>query len=633
MPSSSAAPAALLAYARLAQELDGELRRHARTAEQRMDAFLDSRPDFGGRTDNAAAGVVSHAERNAEADAWVGRVGQRFALADAGARGGWLGILEALAGLTAATDPTTRIVTVDDDELAGAGWPSHQQAHDAGAAFAEDVAAALDGDDGAHLDTATLEAWRDALAVHHHDPAFTSAFFNALGPDRTLRLPLVVEQHYDDDTWGDPAWGLDVLRPFSIGLATAMEARHRLPRPFALTDHVVDGILDHRSGYDPDEPQDHHQALLFSAGTFPTSILLRFGHDVVAPGLASHHAGGPFGISPWGWGADPVALGLAAIARRPDAAGRFVDAEHEWLDDGTSNLELLLRRYAHDLDGDGGRAAADVLRLALTDPDHPQRSQRLFDEALREVQSLGEVRNTFHLEGLAEAAAFHIRHLNDLASNEEGGDGYDDLTAARDLLRHVLAHDDTAATVYEAAIADLYDRVGAAAPDDTLSSEAWDTGSLLGLLLSADAAADVEATEERIARRQALLDGITQITDLGLTFTQGRWIPFAKAGRNHLLDGFRLDGELDQTLADVDAFENRLRAGITQLFVVRLAQQGRLDVPAGDGLRPRDEMTDAQRRAFDDWVDSPEVHDAVGTIRFEAGQRMDEVEDALDGDG
>jgi hypothetical protein len=627
MSTSSAAPAALLAYARAAQQLDRELRTDARRTEQRVQAFLDSGPDFGGRTANAAAGVVAHADRNAEADAWVGRVGERFLLADRG--GGWLGgLLAVVAGLA---DPT-RVVTVDATALDAAGWPSHQQAQDAGRAFAADVIAGLDGDPD-DLDAATLEAWRDRLAVHQHDAAFTSAFFNALGPERTLRIPLAVELHYAGDEIGNPAWGLDVLRPFSIGLATAMEARHRLPARFALTDHVVDGILDHRPGYDPDEPQEHHQALLFSAGTFPTGILLRLGENVVGPGLASTFRSGPFGFTPWGWGADPVAIGLAAIARNPDAAGRFLAADRSEYVDARSNLELLLTRYAHDLDGDGGRAAADLLRAALTDPDHRRRSQDLFDEAMRHVQALGEVRNGFHLEPLADAAAFHIRHLTELAANEAGGENHEQLTAARDLLRHVLADDASAARVYEAAFADLYDRVGAARPGDTLSSEAWDTGSLLGLLLRADALADVEATEDRIARRQALLDGIAQVTDLGLTFTSGRWIPFATAGRDHLLDGFRLDGELDETLADVDAFENRLRAGITQLFVVRLAQQGELDVPAGVVLKPRDEMTEAQRAAFDRWVDSPEVHDAVGSIRFEAGQRMDEVEDALDGDG
>ena len=616
--TSSAVPERLLAFPARTAELDGDLRRRGIRVERAVRRFLDGRPDFGAGVANPGVDVLRLVDDTQALSAWVGRVGQAFLAADLGSFAGPAAIARAGHG----------VVTLDDGALVSAGWPTLAEAATAGHVLAETIADALDDPDGG-IDHATLERWRDELDRHARDAAFTAAFFNRLGAARTLAIPKVVEERWPtDDRWGRPEWGLAVLAPFSRALATAM-AGNSLPASSRLDRDVIEAIVDHQPGYDPHEPAGHHHALLFSAGTFPTAVLRRLGTRIVTPALERGQRLGPFGLSPWGPGADPVALLLDAMARNPEAATRFVDHP--------GNLDLLLERWT-ELDGDAGRAGAEVIGLALAGAaGSRQRSQRLLDEAMRTVARLGTVRNPFAAEPLADAAAFHIDHLQRLAADEgAGGQGHDDLVAARTFLSALFDAsngDGPASRISTAAAGQVYDTVNRLGTDDRLSSEAWDVGSLLGLVLSADARAAIDDTTERIARRQALLDGIRQVTDLALTFSAGKWIPFAKAGRDHLLGHHTLDHELDEALADRDAFESALRFELSAVFAVRLAHNGALDVPAGVHLVPLSEMTAPQEAAFRRWVDSAPVRDAIGPVRIEAGQRMDEVEDALDGRG
>ena len=612
-------PERLLAYPARTGELDHDLRRRAWQVVRAMERFADTRPEFGARTPDPGPEMLRLADEAEAFGAWVGRVGRAFSQADL-ARFLLPGVL-----LLGRNVP----VTVGDAALVAAGWPTHAEAAAAGHAFADEIATALAGH--GDVDATTLEAWRDRMAVHSHDPAFTAGFFTRLGADGTLALPQLVEEQWPpDDRWGTPAWGLAVLAPFSRALATAMAA-DGLPAAHRLPTRVTTEIVDHDAGYDPNQPEAHHHALLFSAGTFPTPVLLRLGALVVTPTLERRQRLGPIGLTAWGPGADPTALVLGALARNPEAATRFVDKD--------DNLDLLLERWP-ELDGDAGQAGAEVLRLALTgEAGNRRRAERLFDQAMQAVERIGAIRNPFAAEPLAEAAAVHIGHLQRLAATEGGGaDGHADLVTARVFLTHLFDGangDEPARRLYAASAGAVYDTVNhlGGDADRGLSSEAWDVGSLLGLVLTADARAAVADTTDRIARRQALLDGLRQVTDLALTFTAGRWIPFAKAGRDHLLSQHTLDHELDETLADADAFEAALRFELSAVFAVRLAHDGVLDVPPGVALVPLADMTDDERRAFHRWVDSPPVRDAIGRVRLEAGQRMDEVEDALDGRG
>ena len=70
------------------------------------------------------------------------------------------------------------------------------------------------------------------------------------------------------------------------------------------------------------------------------------------------------------------------------------------------------------------------------------------------------------------------------------------------------------------------------------------------------------------------------------------------------------------------------RYASVQLFGAVCPERG-----TGVALVPLSEMTESQQSAFRRWVDSAPVRDAIGTVRIEAGQRMDEVEDDLDGRG
>jgi hypothetical protein len=604
MPSSAAVPAALLSYAGAGGSLDEELRARASAASGAVAAFRSTAPDYGARTPDAAAPVVAYARTAAEVDAWVGRVGTAFRMADAG---GWFGLLLALFRPA----PTTA-VTVEDRQLAGAGWPTSAEAAAAGTALADELRPHLSGTASA----GDLERWSPRIADHTDDEAFTAAFFQRLGVRATLRLPLLVERSYPLDDYGHPEWGLGVLAPFSEALATALR---RLPPAFA------HGLTDYRPGYGSEDPEAYHQSLLFVAGDFPTAFLVRLADHTVSETMwLGNRRATPLHLTPFGPVVDPVANILGAVSRNQEASARWLD---ETFPTGPSNLDLLLQRYGNDLDGDGGRAAAEVLRQALTIAD-PARAARLFEATMRGVDDSG-IRNQLMRPVLVDATVRNLPLLADVAATE-GGDAEARLRTTHDFLSRLLGADEDARRIYDAALREVYDTVGGARPGDGLGSESWRIGSLLGLLLTADANADIAGTKERIARRQALLDGIQQISDLGLTFVPGgKWMPFATAGRDRLLDSFRLGGELDQALERRDDFEAQLRFQLSAVFAVRLAAEGTLPLPPSVPAVPFDRMSPAQQGAFRDWVNSDRVRDAIGDIRTQAGQRMDEVERVL----
>jgi hypothetical protein len=593
MPTSSAAPAALIGYGREATTIDDELTSKATATTSTVAAFQVIGPDYGGNVANPGPAVASYASKTRTTDEWVGRIGQAFHRADYGGLLGWL--------LAPLLPPGSGVVEVDDDAvLDAAGWPTEAQAADAGRTFADQVKPHLhDGRAGAD----DIEAWGAYLDRHRADPAFTAAFYERLGVDGALRLPMLVEDAYPMDDYGDPTWGLEAIRPFSEALATALT---RLPDTFA------NDLADYPGSYG-DGPDSYHHGLLFTApnAAFPTTFLVRLADNAVSVPMWRNYRAGPLHITPFGPAVDPVANVLGALSRNQEAATRWLE---EPFPDGDTNLQLLIARYANDLDGDGGRNAAAVLATALGHPDR-ERSANLFEQTMEAVNETGAIRNQFNVDVLADAAALHIDRLQHIAAYEDDRD-YRRLITAHDFLERLLADSHAATKVYDAALGSVYDTVGRAKPGDTLGSEAWDVGSLLGLLLTADRNADIDSTKERIAHRQALLDGLGQITDLGLTFVPGgKWLPFAKAGEHKLLDHFKIDGELDKTLERADAFENGLRFQLSAVFAVRLAVDGKLPPPPAD------------HRAFVEWVNN--AHDVTTLVRTEAGQRMDEVERLL----
>ena len=605
MATSSAVPSTLVAYATNAQQLNDDLRLAARTAREALAAFRSASPhDSAGSTDPADA-AADYATRNDETDAWVGRVGMRFLLADG------LGLLFGLHRFGS-------VVTIDDTRLAGAGFPSRTDAANAGRTFAASIAPSLTGDD--EIDRDALEAWRDEMALHAGDAAFAVAFYERLGADGAHRIALAIERNWPNDEYGRPTWGLDMLAPFSRALATAMDTRHALvgaddvrdddnvdmPANFRLDESFVDALLEVPYTYSQDEPDEHHLTLLFREGVFPADVLLRLAEQVATPRLTRGMRAGPVGFSPWAWEADPVATTFGAVSRNQDASLAYLEThDDEWYDE--SNLRMLLDRWA-EIDGDGGAAAAEVFRQALTHPDRA-RSAALFDATVGELVDIGEVRNYFAFTAFADGAAFHIDRLATTAATE--GD-LDALVETHRFLELLLVDSEAAAAIFDAALQETSDTFARAENGDALGSEVWRVGGLLGLVLSADTAADIDDAEARVARREALLNGIGQISDLALTLTRGRWIPFVREGRDALLDQFRNTDEVNDALEDLAGVRDAYQREMSELIAVRLVHNGVLD--------PKPAHVD-----MDDWVNSDEVRDAIGELRAQAGQRFDEV--------
>lgn len=599
--TSAAVPGWLLRYGEQATQLDDQLARTARHASSELQSFAATWPDVGRPTHDPAADADDHALRNREVDTWVGRIGEAFRRADLAKGGGWLCRI-----------PPEPIV-VDDRLLATAGFATNEQAARAATAFADDISDAIENDYG-EIDTDTIERWRDTMRAHQYDAAYTAAFYNRIGAANALWLVKAVEDHYPHDELGDPRWGLDVVRPFSVALATAMTTRHdvHVREEFRLRERFVDDIVVPPRGWDGSEPEEHHLGLLFRDGTFPTDVLVDLGRNVVDWHLGSTFRAGPFGFNAWGPADDPVANILGAMARNPDASRIYLSNDRR--------LRTFLERWANDLDGDGGQNAARVLETAVTHP----RGQSVFRDAVSITADLGEIRNFFNNTALAAGTAANIDAVTTTAASL--GD-QDALTEMHTFLTTLVADSDAALIVYDATVRHVYDILGQADADDTLGSELADIGSLFGLLLTADAHADLRDANERIARRDALLDGITQVTDLALTFTPGRWVPFAKTGRNALIDSFRNTGELDKAAGAIDRFENELRLRLSIVVALRMVQTGKLAPPPG-GL-PSDVTNPLDLKRVTEWVNSDDVRDVIGPGRADAGQHMDEVERLL----
>lgn len=599
MRTSSAVPGWLLRYGDQATQLDDHLARRARDASLALQAFAATAPDLGRPRHDPAADAVDHALRNREVDAWVGRVGEAFRRADLAAGGGWWCRI-----------PAEPLVVADAVIAASAGYATNDEAARAGASFAATVTAALDeyGD----IDASTIERWRDTMRAHTNDPAYTAAFYERLGAHRALWLVKAVEDHYPHDELGRPRWGLAAIRPFSEALATAMSTRHdpHLRDRFRLTQRFVDTIVVPPRGWDGSEPEEHHLGLLFREGRFPTDVLLALGRNVVDRHLGSTFRAGPFGFNAWGPADDPVANVLGAIAKDEDASYAHLAR--------TGVMRTFLERWANDLDGDLGRNASRVLERALTH----ERSDDLFRDAVAITAELGEVRNWFNHRALAAGTAAHI---DDVTATAAALGGHGARKEVHAFLTVLLSDADpkAAARVYDAAARHTYDLLGQAGANDTLGSELMEIGSLFGLVVAADEKAKVDDAEDRIARRDALLDAITQVTDLGLTFTAGKWIPFAKTGRNALVDSFRHTDELTEAVTSAREFEDELVLRLHVAVAVRMVQTGKLPPPPG-GLPTA--IGDGDLGALRTWVNTPDVRDVIVPAGADAGYYMLRVE-------
>ncbi|MET8156986.1 DUF6571 family protein [Sphaerisporangium sp. NPDC005289] len=184
----------------------------------------------------------------------------------------------------------------------------------------------------------------DTLAQHVHDPAYTAAFFAALGVHETLQLPVVLREHLGDPgeaTLAPPRPDDELIRAISQAFATAVSSGSRLPGMTQISNALRSPDLDPRDTFGA--------SLILAAGAFPAEWLAQV---VAARGLATPrdvHTGYLYAL-----GNNPAAARLAIKTALGDSADQ--SALKKWLkgmSDRTSGP------YATDIEADAfGRMLA-----------------------------------------------------------------------------------------------------------------------------------------------------------------------------------------------------------------------------------------------------------------------------------
>jgi hypothetical protein len=368
-----------------------------------------------------------------------------------------------------------------------------------------------------------------------------------------------------------------------------------------------------------------------------------------------------------------------------DALGANQDASLDWLGmknpgDGTiyypgrtaTNMEMLLRYSPNTIDPGLGDALATVVDNGLEHWDS-DRSDALFEIVVDTVADRDGVHFDQLLPTLGEGARTHIDQLadrthevmpstvGDVDQNAQQG-----LYNAHDFLKVLMADDDAANSVYRGSL----EFVRASLSSDTgdgFGGESRQIGGLMGLVTEADENARVEATEARIAARQSFLDGVGLVKDVvGLVPVAGQTassaISIGSFALDQAIDNFGmsgLEGAVDQDYANMANVRDGIRAELTSataayeygvrgtwtsaevIDATNAALGSRAagmdtdffaDGTTGDRrpIKPYGEMSTDEQRAYNEWLNSDPVGDAIAADRTAAGQRMDEVIDSLE---
>jgi hypothetical protein len=181
------------------------------------------------------------------------------------------------------------------------------------------------------------------------------------------------------------------------------------------------------------------------------------------------------------------------------------------------------------------------------------------------------------------------------------------------------------------------------------------------LISEADENADAEVTEQRIATRQSFVNGTNLLKDAINLTPAGLPLRAAGVGLYHLnnfgipgADGLDLDADYAhienvrtgiraELTATAAAYEYAVRGTWTSAEVTSAATQA-LGGPTGtdtdffvDGttgdhrpIKAFAGMSADEQRAYNAWLNSDAVGDAIAGDRTAAGQRMDEVIDSLE---
>jgi hypothetical protein len=333
---------------------------------------------------------------------------------------------------------------------------------------------------------------------------------------------------------------------------------------------------------------------------------------------------------------------------------------------------MLLRYSPNTLDPILGDALARVVDNGLQHWEDTK-SDALFEIVVDTVGDQDRVHFDQLLPTLGEAARTHIDQLADRthevmpsAVGDVDANAQQGLYNAHDFLKVLMDNDDAANSVYRGSL-EFVQHTLASDTGDGFGGESRQIGGLMGLVTEADENARVEATEARIAARQSFLDGVGLVKDVvGLVPVAGQTassaISIGSFALDQAIDNFGmsgLDGAVDRDYANMANVRDGIRAELTsataayeygvrgtwtssQVVEATNAALGSrahgmdtdffADGTSGDRrpIKPYAEMSPDERRAYNEWLNSDPVGDAIAGDRTAAGQRMDEVIDSLE---
>jgi hypothetical protein len=574
--------------------------------------------------------------------------------------------------------------------LGHVGYADRDAAIAAANQLTQDIRAAMEH--GVSADE--LDALASRAARGQFDPAFAVPFVEGMGVDGMVRIPALIEAAWPGGEYGDNrGWGQERLLPFAALLTTAMDTRAATPqidRQDPDNQNLADGdrlneawvreFTDFWQPDDFDQPNNLHFSLLVKNAALPSDVLVDVA-DRQLDYLLAHDASPLSHMNGIPWG---IADSMAEI-NILDALGANGDASLDWLGtknpgDGTiyypgrtaTNMELLLRYSPNTMDPQLGRALATVVDNGLQHWDDTK-SDNLFEIVIDTVADQDKVHFQELLPTLGEGARTHIdqladrtqevmpSNLGDVDQNAQQG-----LYDGHDFLKVLMDDDDAANSVYRGSLEFVQDTLNADTGDG-FGGESRRIGGLMGLVTQADGNAQVEATEARVAARQSFLDGVGLVKDVvGLVpvagQTAGSAISVGSFALDQVIDNFGmsgLEGAVDHDYANMANVRDGIRAELTSataayeygvkgtwtsaevINATDAALGSRasgtdtdffVDGTAGDHrpIKPYADMSADERRAYNEWLNSDPVGDAIAGDRTAAGQRMDEVIDSLE---
>lgn len=582
------------------------------------------------------------------------------------------------------------VLSMDDGTLMSRGHVGYAD-RDVAIAEAQQLAQDMEGtlEDG-RVSQEEMEGFAARAARGQYDPAFSVAFVEDLGVNGVANIPAMIERAWPDGDRGrNPEWGPTQLAPFAMVLTTAMDTRaatedidrqdpdnQNLADQDRLGEGWVDEFTDFWQPDDFDQPSNLHYSLMVEYADLPTDVLVDIGNTQLDYMLAHDASPTPYmNGAPWGIEDSTAEINiLTAIGANQDASADWLGSQNQ--NRTVNNMALLLEYnptvgYATD-NPLLGNALSTVVDNGLQHWDS-DRSDPLFETVIDTVAGEGEVHFQELVPTLGEGARTHIDQLADRtnealpsAAGEVDENALQPLYNAHDFTK-ILMEDDTAATsIYRGSLEYVQDQLDGNTGEG-LGGESRRIGALMGLVTEADENAAVEATNERIAARQSFLDGVGLVKDVvGLVPIAGgpaqSAMDISTTALDQVIDNFGMAGlpdGPDQDYANIENVRAGLRAEMTHSLAayeygvggtwtsdqVLQEVQNELgseangmdvdffaDGETGDrrSIKPYADMSKDEQAAYQAWLNSDQVGDAVAGDRTTAGQRMDEVTEALE---